>query len=436
MSAVATMYPKIEFTEERLSNGLRVVMSVERFVPVVAVDIWYNVGSRDEGAGRTGLAHLFEHMMFEGSANLAKGEHFKIVNSIGGLGNATTNTYRTNYFEFAPSHQLELLLWLEADRMGGLLEALNQETLDNQRDVVKNERRQNIENPPYGTVGERLPNLLFPEGHPYHHSVLGSMDDLTSASLKDVKDFFKAHYAPNNAVLTIAGDFDPKQAMPWVEKYFGKIPPNPKLPPHADVELPLSLGTEVRDAVRDRVPAPGVFIAYRSPGEGTREVDVLTVASAVLSLGRGARMYQRLVREQIALFASFGNNPQPGTSMTIAVGISSAGIFDEVLEAELLKVVDSLTTEEVTEDEMVRAKAQLERVIIDNLTSVAARADWLSYHAMLYGDPGRANERLPELMSVTPEEIRKVASEVLVKDNRTVLTFRPKPPKPKKRRED
>ncbi len=434
MPAVATT-PDIEFTEERLKNGLHLIMSVQRLVPVVAVNLGYNVGSRNDTSGKTGLAHLFEHMMFEGSAHLAKGEHFRMVNSVGGSGNASTSTYRTNYFNIAPSHELELLLWLEADRMGGLLEAVKQTTLDNQRDVVKNERRQRYENPPYGTWTEKALSTIFPEGHPYHHSVIGSMDDLSAASVKDVKDFFRTHYVPNNVALSIVGDFDPKQARTWVTKYFGTIPANRKIPNQPEVDLPLTLGGEARESVRDRVPVPGVFAAYRSPGEGTRENEVMTVAGAVLGLGRGSRMYQRLVREQFALDAAFFTLSQPGVSMSVALGIARPGFFNEVIEAELLKVVDSLKTEDVTEDELARAKAQLERVIIDGLTTVSAKADWLTYHANLFGDPARANERLPELMSIRADEIKKVASQILVSENRCLLTYLPKPPKPKKLKE-
>ena len=427
MSAISTAYPKIEFSDERLKNGLRLVMSVDGLIPIVAVNLWYNVGSRNEAPTKTGLAHLFEHMMFEGSANLKKGDHFKLIQSIGGTNNASTAAFRTNYFEWAPAHELELMLWLEADRMGGLLQALNQETLDNQRDVVKNERRQTSENQPYGTWIEETTNTLFPEGHPYHHTVIGSMEDLSAASLKDVKDFFSTYYAPNNAVLSIVGDFDPEEARGWVEKYFGKIAPNPKIPSAPEVDVPFDLGSEVRKMVRDRVPVPGVFMNFRAPADGTRESDVLTVASAVLGLGRGSRMYQRLVREQVALQANFLINPQPGVSWAVAIGIAAPGIFNEVLEAEMTKVIDSLKNEPVTEDELIRAKAQLERTIIDRMTTRASRADWLSENAMMFGDPGRINDRLPELMSITPEEIRKVASEVLTERNRSVVTYLPKP---------
>ena len=427
MSAIAIDQPKIEFTEKTLKNGLRVILSEDHIVPIVAVNLWYNVGSADDTPGRTGLAHLFEHMMFEGSANIDKSEHFKLISSIGGVNNASTSSFRTNYFEWAPSQHLELLLWLEADRMGGLLKALNQETLDNQRDVVKNERRQTMENVPYGSWVERLPKLIFPEGHPYHAPVIGSMDDLDGASLKDVKEFFTTHYSPNNAVLTIVGDFDPKTAMKWVEKYFGGIARNPKVPPRPQTELPLTIGREARESLRERVPLPGVFMAYRAPAHGTRESDALTVAGVVVGEGRGSRMYQRLVLESIAAQASLINVEQPGTSWSVVVGIAYPGIFDDLLEKELLKVIDSLKNEPITNEEMERARAQIESQFLSQLTSMSNRADFLSENAMLLGDPSKANERLQELLSITSEEISKVAKEVFVEENRAVVTFLRRP---------
>lgn len=433
MVELTTNYPKFQFSDERLKNGLRLIMSESHLVPVAAVNLWYDVGSKNDADGKTGIAHLFEHMMFEGSANVAKGEHFKLVNSIGGTNNASTSTFRTNYFEWAPSHNLEMLMWLEADRMGGLLQGLNQKTLDNQRDVVKNERRQVVEDVPYAIWTEKAFALLFPEGHPYRHPIIGSMDDLSAVSLKDVKDFFGAHYAPNNAVLSIVGDIDPAQVRKWAEKYFGKIPSNPKIPALRDLEVPFSLGGEVRETIRDRVPYAGVFMAHRSPGIETRENDVLEMAGAVLAFGNGSRMHQRLVRERITLQASFQTFSQPGVSMSYAFGIANPSIFEDRVERGLVELIDSLKTEPVSADELARARAQVERSLIDGLTTVAARADWLSQHATIFDDPGKANEKLDDLMSVTADEIRKVANEILIKENRVVVTILPKPPKPKAR---
>lgn len=426
MSALNTSWPKIEFSEHRLDNGLRVVLSPDPLVPIVAVNLWYNVGSRNEIPGKTGLAHLFEHLMFEGSAHIAKGEYSRLISSIGGASNGSTTFHRTNYFEWAPSNQLELLLWMEADRMGGLLEALNQETLDKERDVVKNERRWTIDNRPYGTWLVKMQSLLTPAGHPYHHEVLGSMEDLSAASLEDVKAFFRIYYAPNNAVLTIVGDFDPEKALSWAEKYFGPIPSSREIPPRARADLPLSLGGEVREVVPDRVPLARIYLGYRSHPEGTKEHDAATMAGVVLSVGKGSRLYRRLVREkQLAQDIQFFTLGHEGVSLTMGWATARPGVSPEHLENELLQTVEGLSSEPPLEDEMVRARAQVERILIDHLMTVAARADWLSEHATIFGDAGRANERLPELMSVTSDEISKVASEVFVPDNRVVATYIP-----------
>lgn len=426
MSSVATVWPKIEFTDERLENGLRLIMSVDRLAPIVAVNLWYNVGSGNEVPGKTGFAHLFEHMMFEGSAHVAKGEHFKLINKAGGVVNGSTNTNRTNYFEWAPAHQLEMMVWLEADRMGGLLAAVNRENLDNQRDVVKNERRWAVDNRPYGDFLERLQGALFPEGHPYHHDTYGSMEDLSAASVEDVHNFFRVYYAPNNAVLSIVGDFDPEEARQWVRKYFGRISANPQIPPLPKSEPPIPRGGEFRQTVPDRVPLSRIIVGYRSSAEGTPENDAIVMGGAILSLGKGSRLYRRLVRErQLAQDVQFGTIGQRGISLTLGWATTRPQVAAEDLEKAFLEVVESVITEEITDDELARARAQIERLIIDHLMSVAARADWLCEHATLFDNPGKVNDRLPALMSVTSDRIRKVASEVLVQSNRVVFTYVP-----------
>src|SRR6195256_2189805 len=263
--------PTVSFTDERLGNGLRLIMSRAPLAPVAAVNIWYNVGSRHEVPGQTGLAHLFEHMMFQGSRNVAKAEHFRLISGAGGTLNGTKWVDRTNYFETVPSHHLELVLWLEADRMGTLLDALGQETLNNQREVVKNEKRQSYDNRPYGSSSEKLQAAVFPEGHPYHHSTIGSMEDLDAASLEDVRAFFRTYYAPNNAVVSIVGDFEPGVARAWVEKHFGPIPANPNMPAPPAGTLPPHIGAEDRQVVRDRVPMSRLYFGYRAPPLGTPE---------------------------------------------------------------------------------------------------------------------------------------------------------------------
>lgn len=423
--SVATAWPKIDFTDERLDNGLRLIMSVDRLAPIAAVNIWYRVGSRNEVQGRTGFAHLFEHMMFEGSAHVDKGEHFKLISNSGGTLNGQTQFTFTRYYESAPSHHLELLLWLEADRMGGLLEAVKQETLDNQRDVVKNERLWAVDNRPYGDWLERVQHALFPQDHPYHHEVYGSLEDLSAATLEDVHDFFRTYYVPNNATLSLVGDFDPQKARKWVAKYFGVIP-STEVPPPPSSAIQFSLGAEKREVVTDQVPLPRIYTAYRAPGDGTRADEVLTMGGAVLSFGKGSRLHRRLVKDrQLAQDVQFFTYSQLDTSMTIGWATARTGVSVDELDAAFIEVINSLAEEPITDDELARSRAQIERLYTDHLMTVSARADWLSEHATLYDDPGRANERLPSLMSVSAKEIKDVASEILTDDNRAVITYIP-----------
>jgi zinc protease len=290
--------PDVPIQRELLENGLRVILSPDDSAPIVAVNLWYDVGSKHEKPGRTGFAHLFEHMMFQGSEHVAKGEHFALVQQAGGTLNASTWLDRTNYFETLPSHELELGLWLESDRLASLLPAMTQEKLDNQREVVKNERRFSVDNQPYGSWDERIQAHLFPEGHTYHHSTIGSMEDLNAASLDDVSAFFATYYAPNNAVLTVAGDFEPETAMEMVRRHFGPIPTNSSLPAAPDMSIPPLIGSELREVVPDRVPLPRVYLAYRMPVFGTDAFDDLAVAADLLGTGRASRLYRTLVRER------------------------------------------------------------------------------------------------------------------------------------------
>ena len=255
-------------TEHRLANGLRVVLSEDHLTPVAAVCLWYDVGSRHEVKGRTGLAHLFEHLMFQGSGQVKGNGHFELVQGAGGSLNGTTSFERTNYFETMPTHQLELALWLEADRMGSLLAALDDESMENQRDVVKNERRQRYDNVPYGTAFEKLTALAYPEGHPYHHTPIGSMADLDAATLEDARTFFRTYYAPNNAVLSVVGDIDPEQTLAWIEKYFGSIPSHDGKQPPRDGALPDIIGEQLREEVRGG--GPGARADGRLPAAARR----------------------------------------------------------------------------------------------------------------------------------------------------------------------
>ncbi|MFA5890048.1 MAG: pitrilysin family protein [Actinomycetota bacterium] len=423
--------PTIAFTDEHLDNGLRLILAEDHLAPVVAVNLWYDVGSKHEEPDKTGLAHLFEHMMFQGSRNVAKGEHFKFIEAAGGALNASTWLHRTNYFESGPSACLELFLWLEADRMGGLLDALGQETLDNQRDVVKNEKRQRYDDAPYGNWWPALIERLFPHGHPYHHPTIGSMQDLDAATVDDCHAFFEHHYAPNNAVLTLAGDFDPEQARAWVREYFGGIPANMSLRPAPAVPNPAPLQGPVRDVLPDRVPLTRMFAGYRSPPAGTREADAIEVAAAILSLGGGAsskgtRLYRELVREKrLAQDVEFWTMEFETVSVAGGSATLRPGVAVEDLEAEFFGIVEGLA-ESITEDEIDRARAGLEHTIIrSRLLRASSRADWLSECATMFGDPGRVNDRIPDLLSVGTAEVAEAARNVFRPENRVEIVFVP-----------
>ena len=422
--------PLVAFSDQRLANGLRLIIAEDHLAPVVAVSVWYNVGSKHEVPGKTGFAHLFEHVMFQGSAHVGKAEHIALVQAAGGTMNGTTWLERTNYFETMPSHQLELALWLEADRMATLLDALSQENLDNQREVVKNEKRWSYDNRPYGSWNEKLQAHLFPPEHPYHHSTIGSMEDLEAASLDDVKGFFRTYYAPNNAVLAIVGDVDPDDARQWTERYFGGIPANPDIPPLGDLSLPPTLGGERRETVIDRVPLPRVYFGFRAPVYGDRRLDALDIAGQILAGGKGSRLHRRLVREErlaqdvaLVTLGFIG-----GASITAGWATARPGIDPGALERAFLEELDRLAAAPVSEDELARARALVESDELGALARVEERADRLAMYATLFDDPDLVNRMLPRYLAVTADQIRDVCAAVFRADNRLVLTYLPEIP--------
>ena len=420
--------PKVEFTQSRLPNGLRLIISEDHLAPVAAVNVWYGVGSKHEEPGRTGFAHLFEHVMFQGSAHVGKAEHIALVQAAGGTMNGTTWLDRTNYFETMPSHQLELALWLEADRMGTLLDALSQENLDNQREVVKNEKRWSYDNRPYGSWNEKMLAAIFPPEHPYHHPTIGSMEDLDAASIEDVSAFFRLHYAPNNAVLSVVGDVDPAQVRTWVEKYFGAIPANPNLPVKLpDMSLPPTLGGEIREVVPDRVPLPRIYWGFRGPVFGDRRLDALDLAGQILAGGKGSRLHRRLVREERLAqdVGVFTMGFVGGGSVTAGLATARPGVGVEELETAFWEELERLGREAPSDDELARAKALTEADELGALQRVDEKADRLSMYATLFDDPGMVNSILPRYLSTTAEQIRDVAREVFVAENRVVLTYVP-----------
>lgn len=412
--------------ENRLPNGLRLVVSEDHSSPVAAVNLWYNVGSRHEVPGRTGFAHLFEHLMFEGSRHLAPAEHFKAITAAGGTLNASTSTDRTNYFATVPADQLDVALWLEADRMGSLLEAVTQECLDKQRDVVRNERRQRVENSPYGTWHGNLCARLFPPGHPYAHPTIGSMEDLAAATLEDVHAFFRAHYAPNNAVLTVVGAVTTEQVLERVSHYFGGIPANDGVPPAPGADLEGPLPAEVRDTFVERAPDPAVFFGWRLPCEGDVRLAHMEVAVAALATGRGGAFHGRLVKGELAKRAGGSVDRRVvGASIATLQAVPAPGVALDKLEAALLQEVTRLAEDGPSDGELARAKAVIERGWLERVGDVDGRADEISRYATHLGEPELVNQRLVPIMETTGADVRDTVTRFLVDAPGVVLHYEP-----------
>jgi predicted Zn-dependent peptidase len=411
----------------RLDNGLFVTLSEDHTAPIVAVNLWYHVGSANERVGRTGFAHLFEHMLFQGSAHVAANEHFELVQRAGGTLNGSTWLDRTNYFETLPSNQLALALWLEADRMGALLPAMTTQKLDTQRDVVKNERRWSVDNQPYGTWWERLPALVYPPTHPFHHSLIGSMEDLTAASLEDVEHFFATFYTPDNAVLSIAGDFDPGEARSLVRQYFAPIPRGNGKPPLPDMSLPKRFGTWLRETVPDDVMLSRLFLAFRSPVFGSEEYYAASVASAVLGMGKSSRLQRVLVRErQVASEATaFTFDLSKGADLLVLDVTARPDTSAETLERETAGIVDAMRAGPISSDEVARAIALIETMFVTLMQSAGERADKLSMFTTYFGDPSLMNEQVERYRSVTPQQVAAFARDRLGEDNRASLLYIP-----------
>jgi predicted Zn-dependent peptidase len=411
-----------------LENGLFVTLSEDHTAPIVAVNLWYHVGSANEKPGRTGFAHLFEHMLFQGSAHVGSNEHFELVQRAGGTLNGSTWLERTNYFETIPSNELALALWLEADRMGELLPAMTQEKLDTQRDVVKNERRWAVDNQPYGTMLEKMQELAFPASHPFQHSLIGSMDDLTAASLDDVAQFFSTYYTPDNAVLSIAGDFDPADARQLISEYFGPIPRGKGKPPLAPMNLPPVFGKRLREVVHDDVSLPRLFTVFRSPVFGSESYYAASVASAILGLRKGSRLHRSLVRErQIAADASaFTFDLAKGTDLLVIDVTARPETGVTQLEEEVEREIDVLYRDGVTESEVARAIALIETDLVASLQSAGERADRLSMFATYFGRPELINEQVDRYRAVTAKRVNDLISERFGQDNRASLLYVPR----------
>ncbi|MEP6491650.1 MAG: pitrilysin family protein [bacterium] len=412
----------------RLPNGLFVTLSQDHTAPIVAVNLWYHVGSANEPPGRTGFAHLFEHMLFQGSADVDANEHFELVQRAGGTLNGSTWLERTNYFETVPSNQLELALWLEANRMGKLLPAMTQQKLDTQRDVVMNERRWSMDNQPYGTWMEKLPALCFPPEHPFHHSLMGSMEDLTAASLNDVAQFFATYYTPDNAVLSVAGDFDQSEARRLIELHFGSIPRGKGKPALPDMSLPPVFGQWKREVVPDDIMLPRLFLAFRSPAFGTKEYYAASVCGAILGVRNGSRLRRRLVRErQVAADASaFTYDLAKGSDLLVVDVTARPGVPAEQLEQEVADEIDVMVRDGIEPADVERAVALIQTSFVSAMQQAGERADRISLFATYFGRPEMVNEELGHYEAVTSDRVNEFIRERLGENNRASLLYIPR----------
>lgn len=436
LSAQTAAAPKIriDYTQEVLPNGLTVLYSLDRSTPVVAVEVMYNVGSKHEQVGRTGFAHLFEHVMFKGSRNVADGEHWSMLEKVGGRAgsdiNGTTWTDRTNYFEQVPSNYLELALWLESDRMGTLTETLTKEKLDNQREVVKNERRQSVDNQPYGSWFEKLFWYAFPENHPYRHAVIGSMEDLNAASVDDVVNFFKTYYAPNNAVLVIAGDFDLAQAKSLVRKHFSDIPRGPAVPALRSMTVPPIIGKAQREVVQDpNAPAPQVYVGFRVPAARGANGAAVSVLGTALASGRATPFFKDLIREkQIGVaVSSFNFGLIDGADLLVFQLRGKANSNADSLEAALLDEIGK-AADLLTQDGLEQAKASARFGFVNGLQTTGGfggRADALAEGFTYYKDPNHVNTVLDDIDKVTLSGLKAMIKERLIPQNRITLVYVP-----------
>ncbi len=424
--AAADELPELKFEKFVLSNGLEVILHEDHTIPMVSVNVWYHVGSKNEKTGRTGFAHLFEHLMFEGSEH-HNTDFSESINKYGGVDNGSTSEDKTNYWENVPSNYLEKMLWLESDRMGFLLPAMTQERLDNQRDVVKNERRYRMDNQPYAKSYEIMLSLMYPEDHPYRHSVIGSMDDLSAASLEDVKEFFKLYYVPNNASLSIAGDFNPKQAREWVEKYFGPIPPGR---PVDRIEQWVPQLTEIkRFSAEDNVSLPRVYMEWHTPAyyaPGDAEFDLL---ASILTSGKTSRLYKTLVYDkQIAQDVSSSQSSSEISGTFDVTVTAKEGHTLEEIEREVDAILNDLLTNGITEAELKQAKTSWESSFVRRLQTVGGfggRANLLNSYNVFLGDPGKLNWDMERYTNATLESVMKYAREFINLDGRSILRIYP-----------
>jgi zinc protease len=416
----------LPFAKRTLSNGLDVIVHEDHHVPIVAVNVWYHVGSKNERPGRTGFAHLFEHLMFEGSAHHNTG-YFPPIQRCGGLLNGSTNTDRTNYWEVVPTSAIDLALWMESDRMGYLLPAVTPERFETQRDVVLNERRQNYENRPYGFALMALVAALFHEQHPYNWPTIGSAEDLRAMRLEDVQTFFRTYYHPSNASLTLAGDVETERGFELAERYFGDLPGGPRPAP---VQAAAEVTSELRLLLEDRVEMPRLYMAWLSPAsyaEGDAEMDLL---GDLLANGKTSRLYRSLVYERrVALDVSAYQSSRELAGFFLLVATAAPGTSLTELETLIGIELQALVESGPTESEMERARAQVEAHFIYRLQTVGGfggKSDQLNAYNVMRGDPGFFHRDLARYRDATRESVKETARRVLGFDRRVMLSVVPR----------
>ena len=412
----------LEIEEYSLENGLRVILNREASVPVVAVAVYYNVGSRNEREGRTGFAHLFEHMMFQGSENVPKAGHFQFIMKAGGTMNGTTSSERTNYFETLPANQLPLALWLESDRMRSL--AVTQENLDNQREAVKEEKRLRYDNQPYGQIFDLITEMIY-RNFANSHSTIGSMEDLDDATVDDVQEFFRIYYAPNNAVLVISGAFEPGTAKQLVETYFGDIKPQP-VPPELDVSEPSEVAETYREWEDKLAPFPAFLIGWKIPPRRTPEFNALYLAGKVLYDGDSSRLYQKLVKGDESVIQLFGFTDERRGPSSIFIGAIPKPEKDlSRIRDAIMHEINDLAQHGPSSAEMQKINNQLINDAVRLRQSSMTRAQQIAEFALYDGDPKLVNTELEALLSVTADQIRQAVSKYLNTDNRALLDVVP-----------
>ena len=415
--------PSIRFTDTTLPNGLRLIISEDHSAPVYSIAVSYKVGSRDERKGRTGFAHLFEHMMFKGSENVGPGEHFMQIFTAGGTMNGTTNKDRTLYFETLPANQLDLGIFLEADRMKSL--EITKDNLDNQRNAVQEERRLGRDNQPYGKTGELVDELAY-DNPAYEHSVIGSMADLSAASVEDVASFFRTYYAPNNAVVAIVGDVDTKATIEKVRKAFGSIPSQPQ-PPRMDLTEPPQKG-ERRQTLDDPLARLArLDLAYKVPPRLTADDDAIQVLGTVMSSGRSSRLYQQLVRTQLSPSPFAGRDGAVGPGLFLFQAPVAPGKTPDAVEKAILDEIEKLKTTPIEPWELEKARSNAKRGVVSGLTSSLQKANLLADLAANFGDPALINQRIDRIGKVTAADVQRVARMYFTAENRTVVITVPKP---------